>query len=228
MNSIRENTTIKEYQEFVKEVYGFSNDRYFNLWDMVSNIERFTMRGLKGIRKKDIKKTKINLLIALSWFMSTMNQLHIDIENEIWKRFPYLCSYCGFGPCSCREKKIEGRKEVLVNDSKKPKTLQEFQRMFKIIYPPDARTIEYAGVHLAEEIGEFSEAVLVYRGKHKDEDFKNIKLEAADFYSCMAGVFNSIEIDMAKELSIMFSNNCHICKKSPCICDFEDITRFKS
>jgi len=33
---------------------------------------------------------------------------------------------------------------------------------------------------------------------------------------------------MAKELSIMFSNNCHICKNAPCTCSFIDITKFKS
>jgi len=228
MASVKPNTTINEYQNFVKEVYGLPNDRYFSVWDMVTNMERFTMRGLKGIRKNDKEKTKINLLIAISWFTSMMNQLHINIENEAWKRFPYLCSYCGSCPCSCKEKKIEKRQKVFIDENKRPKTFKDFQNMFSEIYPPQNRTIEHAGVHLAEEIGEFSEAILTYRGERKNEDFKKIALEVADLFSCFMGVFNSLETDVAKELSIMFSNNCHVCKNAPCTCNFVDITGFES
>lgn len=228
MPFVKPNTTIKEYQAFVKEIYGLPNDRYFSLADMLSNVERFIMRGLKGIRKNDKEKTKINLLISFSWFTSMINQLHIGIEDEIWKRFPYLCSYCATCPCSCKEKRLERRQKVFVNEKKRPKTLEEFQNMFNKIYPAEKRTIEHSGVHLAEEVGEFSEAILTYRGGHKDEDFKSVELEAADLFSCFVGVFNSLGMSVAKELSIMFSENCHVCKNSPCTCNFTDITKFKS
>jgi len=228
MASIKENTTIKEHQSFVKEIYGLPNDRHFSLWDMITNVERFTMRGLKGIRKKDKEKTRINLLIALTWFTSIMNRLQIDLENEVWQRFPYLCSYCGSCPCSCKENKIEKRQEVLPDEKKKVKTLAEFQKMFNQIYPAGKRTIEDAGIHLAEELGEFSEAILTYRGGHQEKDFQRIEIEAADLFSCFMGVFNSLELELAKELSVMFSQNCHVCKNIPCTCQFTDITKFKS
>jgi NTP pyrophosphatase (non-canonical NTP hydrolase) len=228
MASVKRNTTIREYQGFVKEVYGLTNDRYFSLWDMITNMERFIMRGLKGIRKKDWEKIRINLLIAQSWFMSIANQLHIDIENAVWKRFPYLCSYCGSCPCSCKEKKLKRRVKVPINNKKRPKTLEEFQLMFKKIYPPETRTLEHSGVHLIEEAGEFSEALLTYRGRHEDKDFENIEIEAADLYSCLIGVFNSLDINVAKEVSAMFTKNCHVCKNAPCTCNFKDITSFES
>ena len=195
---------------------------------MITNVERFVMRGLKGIRKKDREKTRINLLIAFSWFTSMMNQLHIDMETEVWKRFPYLCSYCASCPCSCKEKKIEKREKVFIDENKRPKTLEEFQNMFDKIYPTEKRTIEQAGVHLAEEMGEFSEAVLAYRGGHEDKSFNNIELEAADLFSCIMGVFNSLKMNIAEEISIMFSNNCHVCKNAPCTCSFKEVTNFKS
>ena len=160
MPSITLNTTIKDFQNFVNDVYGLSNDRHFNLWDMLSNVERFTMRSLKGIRKKDYNKTKINLIISLSWFSSLLNKLHIDLEDAAWKRFPYLCSYCATCPCSCKEKGIKSRKHVSRDDSQRPSSLRDFQIMFKKIYPPEERTVEHAGIHLAEELGEFSEAIL--------------------------------------------------------------------
>lgn len=228
MASVKEDITLKEYQSFVKEVYGLPNDRCFNTWDMISNMERFIMRGLKGIRKGDKEKIKINVLIAMSWFMSIMNQLHIDIEDEVWKRFPYLCSYCASCPCSCGEKKIETRQSVPIDESKRPKTMGDFQQMLERIYPPEKRTLDHAGVHMAEEVGEFSEAMLTFRGRHREGDFKNVKLEAADLFTNILGVFNSLNMSAAKELSLLFHENCHICHNAPCICDFKYITDFKS
>lgn len=228
MAFVKQDTTIKEYQDFIKEVYGLPNDRYFSQWDMLTNVGRFAMKGLKGIRKKEKDKAKINLLISLSWLMSMMNQFHIDIEDEVWKRFPYLCSYCGSCPCFCKERKIEKRQKVFVDDKKHPKILKDFQNMFSKIYPSETRTVEHAGIHLAEELGEVEEAILTYRGGHKESDFDKIPLEAADLFSCFMSVFNSLELDVAKELSIMFSNNCHVCKNAPCTCSFKDIAGFQS
>ncbi len=101
MASIKRDTTITGYQHFVKEVYGLNNDRYFNTEDMLTQIQRFAMRALKGIRKNDREKTELNLIISLNWFVSLINQLHIKLEEEVWQRFPYLCSYCATSPCSC-------------------------------------------------------------------------------------------------------------------------------
>ncbi len=228
MAFVKTTTTIKEYQDFVNEVYGLPNERHFNVEDMLINIQRFTMRGLKGIRKKDKEKTILNFLIALSWFTSVINHFRINVEEEVWKRFPYACSYCGVCPCNCAEQKIEERQQVFGAEEKRPKNLDSFQHMFKEIYPPQKRNLEQAGIHLAEELGEFSEAILTYRGAHKEKDFNQIPLEAADLLSCFTGVFNSLEVDMAKELAFIWSNNCHICHNAPCICDFVYITNFKS
>lgn len=228
MSNVKPNITIKEYQQFVQDVYGLQNARNFGLQDMLTNVERFMTRGLKGIRKQDKQKTKLNLIISLSWFMSMMNQLQIDIEDEAWKRFPHRCSYCAHCPCVCKAKKIQTRQTITVKHQQRPKTIEEFQNMFGEIYPASARTLDWAGVHLAEETGEIAEAILNYRGSHKEEDFKNVILECADFVSCLIGVFNSLELNLAKEISKEFSKNCHVCKQAPCICSFEDIMQFKS
>lgn len=228
MAKVNQDTTIREFQNFVNDVYGLSNDRNFSMGDMLSNVERFMMRGLKGVRKKDYEKTKANLLISLSWFMSIMNRLHIDLENAVWKRFPYLCSYCASCPCVCKETKPDSRKDVIADESKRPVTMREFQNMFIKIYPSDKRTVEHAGIHLAEEFGEFSEAIMKYAGEHKEGLFENIVLESADIFSCIVGMFNSLSVDMAKELSDRFQDNCHICHKAPCICSFNSIANFKS
>lgn len=228
MPSLKANVTIREYQNFIRKVYGIPNDRCYSAWDMLTNLERFMMRSLKGIRKKDLKKQKTNLLISSAWFMSLMNQIHINVENEVWKRFPGACSYCGAVPCRCKNTKSEKRKKVLIQDNKHPQTLENFQKMFEKIYPSKKRTVEDAGVHLAEEVGELAEAFLAYRGKHKEADFERIKIESADLFSCIMGVCNSLKINFAKELVTMFSENCHVCKKAPCVCKFDFVIEFKS
>lgn len=194
---------------------------------MHTNMERFAMRALKGIRKNEPEKIKLNLLISFSWFISTLNRLHIDLGSEIWKKFPYICSYCGACPCECKEKNVNTKQSLNIDESKKPSTLDEFQKMFEQVYPSSSRSLDHAGVHLAEEIGEFSEAMLAYRGGYKEELFNEILSEAADLFSCIAGVFNSLNVSIAKELSDLFSNNCHACKKAPCECSFDYIIKFK-
>ncbi len=180
MASISRQTTIIQLQNFNKKVYSINDDRNFTLSGMLANVQRFAMCALKGIRKKDEEKTNYNLLIALSWFIGTINQLHITIEGEVWQRFPGRCSYCGAVPCSCKRNKTTQRQKVVIDKKKQPKTLEEYQEMFTRIYPPQKRNLEHAGIHLAEELGEFSEALLIFQGKHQKEDFEKVGLEAAD------------------------------------------------
>lgn len=228
MPRVNLDTTIWEYQNFVKVVYGKPNDLHYDLSDMLNNIQRFAMRALKGVRKGDSEKTRTNLMISLSWFMSTMNRFHINLEEVVWKRFPYLCSYCGTKPCSCKSVKGERRTDIVVDDSLKPHTLEHFQNMFKKIYPPEFRTLEHAAVHLAEEIGEFSEAMLTYRGEHREDHRINISMEAADVFSCFMGIFNSLNSNLAQELFKKFPDGCHECRKTPCECDFSFVMRYNS
>ena len=228
MPSLTSKSTLKDHQEFVRQVYGLHNDRYYTTPDILVHMQRFCMRGLKGIRKNDKERTALNLFIALSWFMSLMNQLHIDLQEAVAERFPNACSYCGERPCVCKAKKIQKRKGKVAGRGKKPKTIAEFQAMFEAIYPASSRTLEHAGIHLGEEVGELAEAIQRFRSGRKTGDFDNIAKEAADVTSCMFGVFNSWDVDVARELSSLFSFNCHACRKAPCVCDFQFVENFRS
>jgi NTP pyrophosphatase (non-canonical NTP hydrolase) len=227
MPFVKSNATLQEFQKFIQEVYGFSNDRKFSVWDMLANVERFLMRGLKGIRKGDKKKTTKNLLITLSWFISLLNQMHINAEEDLWGRFPGVCSYCGKSLCVCQKNKQQKRKMILPKTNR-PKTISDFQVMFESIYPSGRRSLDHSGIHLAEEMGELSEAFMAYRGDHSEKNFAKIRHEAADWLSCFMGVFNSLDLNLADELSRMFSKNCHECKKTPCECSFERVVNYKS
>ena len=224
----RATQTLHDFQRLVQEVYGIANTRDYSVSDLLIQEQRFAMRTLKGIRKGDPKKTKFNLLITLSWLSSIANLMHIDLQEEIWKRFPNACSYCGKRPCACLAEKPVMRKKRKSTSQPKPQTLAQFQRMFKAIYPPEKRTLTHAGIHLAEEMGEVSEAIYNYLGAHTSEHLNEIPLEIADLVSCIFGVANSLSVDVAKELASMFRRGCHICHKSPCACSFAFVVSLRT
>ncbi len=228
MFSFRKTGTLADFQSFIRDVYTIPDDRIYSIWDLLTQQQRFAMRALKGIRKGSKEKLKKNLLISFSWLMAIVNRLHIEIEEEVWKRFPMLCSYCGYRPCVCKKIKLVGRVKGKIDNTLRPHNLAEFQKMFNKIYPGNRRTLADAGVHLAEEMGEVSEAVHNYLGQHQQKQFDDIKLEIADFISCIFGVANSAKIDVAKELTNIYNNNCHVCHGAPCICRFSEIAQIQT
>ncbi|OGI87024.1 hypothetical protein A2995_00440 [Candidatus Nomurabacteria bacterium RIFCSPLOWO2_01_FULL_33_24] len=223
-----ENQSLSQFQDFVNKIYGLPDDRLYSIWDLLTQQQRFAMRALKGIRKGDKEKLKTNLLISFSWLMAIANRLHIDLEEEVWRRFPAMCSYCGSSSCFCKKIKPSERQKVKIDSSLKPQNLIQSQKMFSVIYPPEGRTLAEAGVHLAEEMGEVSEAIHNFLGQHIQKQFDEIKLEMADYVSCVMGIANSAEINVARELSKIFYENCHICHKLPCACNFNSVASIKT
>lgn len=61
-------------------IYGAPNSRSYSTEDLLSQEQRFAVRALKGIRKGDTEKIRINLLISLSWLMSLVNRFGIDVD----------------------------------------------------------------------------------------------------------------------------------------------------
>ena len=228
MSSFHKNQTLKELQDLIGEIYALPDDRLYSIWDLLTQQQRFTMRTLKGIRKGNIERVKHNLLISFSWLMAIGNRLHIDIEEDVWKRFPYMCSYCGSRTCVCKKEKPSERRKIKIDNSLKPENLKKLQEMFEIIYPSNERTLADAGVHLAEEMGEMSEAIHNFLGQHLEEQFNEIELEMSDYVSCVFGVANSAKIDVATELEKMFYKNCHVCHEAPCVCSFTSVTKLKT
>lgn len=228
MAKVLKNATVGEFQEFIQIVYAVPDDRLFSLSDLVSNLERFTMRALKGIRKEDKNKLQLNLLISFSWLMAIANRLHIDMNQIIINRFPYVCSYCQKAPCVCKTVKYQSRKKYIAKKITKQLAVEELQEMFNSIYPNTSRSLSDAGVHLAEEIGELSEACHSFQGQHKNSQFLNIKNEMADYVSCLFGVSNSANIAISVGLAKMYKNNCHICHELPCVCNFSYVANYHS
>lgn len=228
MASFKKGQTISDFQKFIATVYALPDDRLYSIWDLLTQEQRFSMRALKGIRKGNIEKIRTNLPISFSWLMAIANRFHIDVEEGVWNRFPMRCSYCGKAPCACKSIKAKKRARFKRDDKLHPHSLGSFQKMFEEIYPAESRTLEHAGVHYAEEVGEVSEAIHNFLGQHLGNQFGEIRLEIADLASCIFGVANSANIDIARELEKMYSNNCHVCHKSPCACKFSAVSKIKT
>jgi NTP pyrophosphatase (non-canonical NTP hydrolase) len=220
--------SLRHLQEFTNDIYGVPDDRQYSLEDLLTHMQRFAMRALKGIRKENLEKTKTNLIISLLWALAIANRLHIDLEDEVWQRFPMLCSYCGKQPCACKTIKASQRLKVKIDNALRPKTLNGLQQMFNHIYPDKSRTIVDAGIHFAEEVGEVSEAIHNYIGQHLQKQFEEVRLEMADFVSCVLGIANSLNIELGKELADMFHDNCHVCHTLPCSCTFTTVALLKT
>jgi len=219
---------LRDFQKKIYDIYGLPDDRHFSVHDLLANQNRFSMRALKGIRKKDKRKVKVNLIIAFCWTLAIANRLHIDLGNAVWKRFPNLCSYCGKSPCQCKKIRPKKRKKLKIISDGRPSNIREFQQMFDKIYPAGKRTVIDAGTHLAEEAGETSEAISIYLGEHKKSQFKDIENELADWTSTMFGLANSAKFNIDNELEKNFKNGCHVCKRTPCQCNFSHIAKFDS
>ncbi|MFA6006601.1 MAG: MazG-like family protein [Candidatus Paceibacterota bacterium] len=228
MASFLKNGSIADLQEFVSTVYGVSEDQKFSLFELVDNQAIFAMRAIKGIRKNDVEKLRINLLFSFSWVMSIANRLHIDASDMLWKRFPGCCSYCGKRPCICKSKHVETRVKGLHSIGKKPRTLAASQAELDAIYPKSDRTLDQAGIHLAEETGEFSEAVNQYYSIHDEKHLAKLEIEFADLISCMFDVANSAGINIAEEIAKVYHNNCATCHKPSCVCPFMSASEFES
>jgi NTP pyrophosphatase (non-canonical NTP hydrolase) len=228
MSSFTRSQKLSDFQRLISEVYAVPDDRLYSVWDLLTQEQRFTMRALKGIRKGDAEKIKNNLLIAFAWHVAVSNRLHVNLEEEVWVRFPYKCSYCGKIPCECRATKATNRSEMHFDNSLRPGSLAGFQEMFREIYPPASRAIADAGVHLAEEMGEVSEALHNYLGEHKEKQFDEVRYELADYASCIFGLANSAGIDVAGELEAMFTDGCHVCHETPCVCSFTEVSELTS
>jgi hypothetical protein len=132
--SMKPTSSLRDYQRFVAAVYGQNNERHYSVEEMLTNISRFAMRGLKGIRKgDDPEDANVNMVIALSWFMSLMNQLGVDLEDAVWNRDSRTCAHIAANvPVRLQSgrKFTKDRRSRSIKSCVRPKTIRQLQTMF--------------------------------------------------------------------------------------------------
>ena len=216
---ITPDVSFLELQELNTAIYGIANDRIYSNHDFSLKIQRYTTMALKAIRKGRFDQVPWCLVMATSWTMALANRMHIDLDDEIWQRFPGACPYCAGKKCSCKERRLTRATDLPHDDPLRPRTVREYQKMFARIY--SANTLDDSKSHLAEEIAEVAEAVQHYSATHRPELFEEIRLELTDVVSCVFAVSNCMPFDLASSIYEFFGEGrCPKCKKPKCRCGF--------
>jgi NTP pyrophosphatase (non-canonical NTP hydrolase) len=212
----KEKMTFKDLQELNAGIYRVQNDRNYSTADMVSRIHRYVVQVLKAVRKGKTDRSGYDLSMALSWSLALANRLHLDLDQETWKRFPNVCPYCSNKPCACGERPEE--RTVTREGGLKPETFSDYQKMFSQIYPHN--TLKDSAMHMSEEIGEVDEAVKYFTGTHNQMMFEEIVTELVDLITNMCAVASTLGIDLALEMKNLFLDGCPKCRCTPCDCWF--------
>jgi NTP pyrophosphatase (non-canonical NTP hydrolase) len=183
---------------------------------MISRAHSYITRVLKAVRKGNTEYASYNLAMGLSWSLALANRFHIDLDTEMWKRFPGYCPYCLTSPCTCKERAQNRGQRPPIGD--RPTSLRSHQEMLKRIYPENI--LRDTAMHLAEESGELDENVEFFRGTHDSEHFKEIVIELVDVVTNICAVANCLRIDWATEMESHFHDGCPKCHESPCECGY--------
>jgi NTP pyrophosphatase (non-canonical NTP hydrolase) len=217
--------TFNHLQTLNEAIYGVQNGRVYSAEQMCMKIMRYSTMAIKGIRKGKPTDVRNGLVMAFSWVMAFSNRLKIDLDMEVWKRFPGFCPYCGTVPCSCQERASHRQS----NDKQEQNIIKaifvvQFQLMFKNIYPQN--TIKDAGFHLAEEVAELTEAYMDYMARHSDSDFEEVLIELVDVIANLFAVANTMSeiqtfsIILTNHYLDTFGNGCPKCQMGSCSCGF--------
>ena len=162
---------------------------------------------------------------ALGWYFPLLAKLRVrSVEDLIFRKYPYACPYCRLAPHRDEEcKVVRGtnrtvdhralREMIRRNFDRRPVTLNEWQGMFRAIYPRSAEDRGRSTIGLFEEIGELAEAIRVF--ERHPEYFAG---EAADVFSYLMGIANEVAIRLEQEEDKLFSLEDEFLKRYPGLC----------
>lgn len=175
-------------------------------------------------RREDLSVTDA-LCKALGWYFPLLAKLRVrSVEEIIFRKYPYACPYCRRTPhedAICKTVRGTGRtvdhdalRECYVeNASRRPKGLNDWQKMFQKIYPRDVEDRGRSTIGLFEELGELAEAIRVF-----EQHPAYFAGEAADVFSYLMGIANEVEIRLVQEADQTFSFEDEFLKRYPGLC----------
>ncbi len=239
------NWSLKQWAQMFEDIYGARNKEKTNE-EILGHIFEETGRLLdplgKSLESPEKVKEKlpdilINIPDIFAWH-SAFSSRFGDLDDFLWSKFPNVCPYCVVEDnCDCisQSKMYSEEKEFklinLRNDTKnKPKTMYDWQEMFRRIYGNvnKKQSLLILGLHLNEEVGEASkEFRLLKRARKTGEDIekreKDLENELADIFAWLVGVTINCENFTDKELRLddiiwdRYANKCPHCEYKPCI-----------
>ena len=214
---ITSHASLEMFQEFNWKIYQLNDDRHCSsVVDIISYLHRDITRILKAVRKEKHQELEKRICVTFRWAFAVASRLHINVAHEMWKRFPGCCPYCKGAVCDCKER--ADSRQALTAARDRPESLRDWQKMFAAIYPNNK--LQDSVMHLAEEIGELSEAIRNFFAVHSDEAFNNIAEEIVDIFANLLGTANCLDFDVAALLADYYKDGCPKCQQCPCRCGY--------
>jgi NTP pyrophosphatase (non-canonical NTP hydrolase) len=177
-------------------------------------------------KKREDVTVESALCKALGWYFPLMAKFKVSsVEELVFRKFPYACPYCRECPhVDAKCKTVKGTTKTVdhaavrdlyeKNAKQRPVSLNQWQEMFRAIYP---RNIEdrsgRSTVGLLEELGELAEAVRVF-----DRYPKYFAGEAADVFSYIMGLANEYELRVQRDKDEVFSFEDEFVQRYPGLC----------
>lgn len=196
--SDREDLDLDELYYLVAFIYGGQNARRNAYETFAHLVEACGMVAIDYRKKGRERFTTVEALCkALGWYFPLLAKFQVrSVEDLLFRKFPYVCPYCGLAPHEesvCKEargKRAEIdqnflRRAYLANQRRRPRTLDDWQQMFQAIYPRTAGESERNILGLFEELGEFAESIRVFSASPR-----YFLGEAADVFSYLMGIAN--------------------------------------
>jgi NTP pyrophosphatase (non-canonical NTP hydrolase) len=199
--------SLGEFQRYLASIYSPVNEDRFGP-GLVDGLSGMWLRVMShaGEVARAVRKEEHDLLLRelpqlFCWYSTFCTKLCIDLEDVVWRFFPYICSTCYAEPCGCgphkeSESKPRPQKDPHLlayhqreNLKRRPTTLDAYVQMFEDIYGAHDQSTHVEGVflHLTEELGEVAKhipRVIQFEG-HAQRELINGELasELADVFS---------------------------------------------
>ncbi|MDP2641097.1 MAG: hypothetical protein Q8P39_00955 [Candidatus Yanofskybacteria bacterium] len=174
-------------------------------------------RIAKALRREDQKDLLRALPRFYIWVVSFCVMYRIDLEEAVWNKYKGCCPYCGATEhCSCASNSTKPAQWYRNESVMRPRTVAEWQEMFRRIYGETNHTLSLTeiGLHLAEEVGEVSEAFYL---RERDGEAP-LHYEIADTIAWLFALANRLGIDLGALSWEAYPGVCDTCRMRECAC----------
>ncbi|WP_339526009.1 MazG-like family protein [Pseudomonas sp. EA_35y_Pfl2_R111] len=233
-NTTPKPSSISDFQKYFATLYSEKN-KTRDIGYLFSYLFR-NISYLSRSANDESHSTKYYLK-SISWLFAISNNLNIDIDTAIKKKFPGVCPYCIVCPCSCfqtgkkpaahtqewtTQEALQNKYLSIIN-SNPHSTIDKTIDKINEIYPANRHIWVTIGPvfhfsKILEELGEIHEA---YTGFCKGNRSKeNIAEELADVLAWMLSAWSMLSSkNLSTELITYYYEGCPVCKLESCICE---------
>ena len=230
-------TTLNGWYKLVNSIYLERN--FFRSIDSIFGHLVEVSGGLSTVLTRQWKmsdNTETFLAKSIGWWLALCGKIGVpNVEEMLWRKFPYVCSYCRENPhnaMKCRRPTLgtdeinwRSLKEIGNNNKEnKPSALKEWQEMFAHLYANDdsSEVLKIFG-RIQQELGEMAEAVRLVPVSHAY--FMN---EAVDVFAWIMRLANfeemnrrdpgDIGVTLERAMWDEYPGSCKYCRSKPCKC----------